>query len=57
MSYIRGVWLDFSIIMFCRISELNANSVDSDQTPRFVAFEKASSEKSLHCLPLSFIGR
>ena len=32
------------------MSELNANSVDSDQTPR-----SAASDLSLHCLPLSLL--
>ena len=31
ISYIRGVWLVFIIILYCRnMSELNANCVDSD---------------------------
>ena len=34
--------------MFCRNSELNANSVDPDQTPRI-----AASDLGLHCLPMS----
>ena len=36
--YIRGVWLFFLLIScFVEISELIANSVDSEQTPRSVA--------------------
>ena len=50
ISYIRGVWLIFIIVMFVGISELNTNSVDSDQTPRSVA-----SDLDLHCLPMSFL--
>ena len=29
ISYIRGVWLAFIIIIFVEISELNANAVDT----------------------------
>ena len=47
ISYIRSVWLAFIITMFVEISELNANSVDPDQTPRSVAFDLG-----LHCLPM-----
>ena len=36
--------------MFCRISKLNANSVDPDQTPR-----SAASYLCLHCLPVSLL--
>ena len=39
--------LDRSI---CYILEFNANSVDSDQTPRSVA-----SDLGLHCLPMSLL--
>ena len=35
---------------FVEISELNANSVDPDQTPR-----SASSDPGLHCLPMSLL--
>ena len=48
--YIKGVWLVFIIIMFCRISKFNANSVDPDQTPR-----SAASDLGLRCLPMSFL--
>ena len=49
ISYIRGVRLVFFIIQFfVEISELNANSVDRDQTPCSVA-----SDLGLHCLPMS----
>ena len=50
ISYIRGDWLVYIIIMFCRnleISGLNANSVDPDQTPR-----SAASDLGLYCLPV-----
>ena len=46
--YIRGVWLVFN--MFCRNSELNANSADPDQTPR-----SAASDLGLCCLPVSLL--
>ena len=36
--YIRGVWVVFIIIMFCRKSEFNENSVDPDQMPQSEAF-------------------
>ena len=39
---------------FVGISELNANSVDSDQTPRSAAFN-AVSDLGLHCLPMSLL--
>ena len=49
ISYIRGVWLVFLLLScFVEISELNANSVDPDQTPRPVA-----SDLGLQCLPVS----
>ena len=48
ISYIRGVWL--VIIMFCRMSKLNANSVDPDQTPSY-----AASELGLNYLPMSLL--
>ena len=41
ISYIRGVWLGFFLLLlsyFIDISELNANSVDPDQTPRSALF-------------------
>ena len=52
ISYIRGVWLVLflSLSCFVEISELHANSIDSDQTPRSVA-----SDLGLHCLPLSLL--
>ena len=43
-----GVWLVF--IITYRISELNANSVDPDKTPRFVA-----SYQGQHCLSMSLL--
>ena len=45
ISYIRGVWLVFYYCII-EIPELNANSIDPDQTPRSVA-----SDLGLHCLP------
>ena len=36
--------------MFVEISELNANRVDSDQTPR-----SAASDLGLHCLPVPLL--
>ena len=36
--------------MFCKISELNANSVDPDQMPHSEA-----SDLGLHCLPISLL--
>ena len=50
ICYIRGVWLVFIISCFVEISELNANSVDPDQTPR-----SAASDLGLHCLPMSHL--
>ena len=35
---------------FIKMPVLNANSVDPDQTPRFVA-----SDQGLHCLPMSLL--
>ena len=49
-SYIRSVWLVFLISMLCRNSELNANSVDPDQTPR-----SAASDLGLCCLQISLL--
>ena len=46
-SYIGGVWLVFIITVFERISELNANSADPDQTPR--------SDLGLQCLRVSLL--
>ena len=46
----RGVLLVFIITMFCEMSELNANSVDPDQTPHSVA-----SDLGLYCLPKSLL--
>ena len=48
ISYIKGVWLDFIIIMFHKISEFNANRVDPDQT-----LHSAASDPGLHYLCLS----
>ena len=50
ISYIKGVWLVFTIVMFIEISEINANSVDPYQTPRTVA-----SDLGLHRLPMSLL--
>ena len=49
-SYISVVWLVFIIVMFVEISELNANSVDPDQTLR-----SAASDLDQHCLPMSLL--
>ena len=46
ISYRRDVWLVFIIV----ISELNANSVEPDQTPR-----SAMSDLGLQCLPMSLL--
>ena len=48
ISYIKGVWLVFIIIMFCRNFLLNAKTVDPDQTPRSPA-----SDLGPHILPMS----
>ena len=48
ISYIRGAWLVFIIVR--EISELNANSVDPDQTPH-----SAASDLGLHGLPMSLL--
>ena len=45
-----GVWLFFIIVVFVEISELNANSVDPDQTPH-----SAASDLDLHCLLMSLL--
>ena len=37
ISYIRGVQLVFIYIMFVEVSDLNANSVNSDQMPHSAA--------------------
>ena len=49
ISYVRGVWF---LLLSCsvEISELNANSVDPDQTPHSEA-----SDLGLHCLPMSLL--
>ena len=44
ISYIRGVWLVFTI------SEFNANSVDPEQTLR-----SAASDLGLHYIPMSLL--
>ena len=46
----RSLWLVFISIMLYRISRANANSVDPNQTPRYVA-----SDLGLYCLPLSLL--
>ena len=53
ISYTMGVWLVFIIVIlscFVELSELNSNSVDSDQTPR-----SAASGLGLNCLPVSLL--
>ena len=50
ISYIRGVWLVLLLSLFVEISELSANSVDPDQTPR-----SAASDLGIHCLPMSLL--
>ena len=45
-----GVWLLLLLSCFIGISELNANSVDPDQTPR-----SAASDLGLHCLPTALL--
>ena len=51
ISNIRGVGMDFIITMkHKKNSELNANSVDPDQTLR-----SAASNLGLHCLPVSLL--
>ena len=47
---IRDVWLVFITVMFCKKYELNADSVDPDQTPR-----SAASDLGLHCLSMSLL--
>ena len=51
ISYIRGVWLDITVIKFCRISELNANSEDPDQTPH-----SAASDLGVQFVNVPFMG-
>ena len=51
ISYIRGVWLVFIVIMFfLGISELNANNEDPDRTPY-----SSASNLGLDCLPVSLL--
>ena len=51
ISYIRGVWLVFLLLScFVKISEINANGVDPDQT-----LLSAASDLRLHCLPMSHL--
>ena len=45
------MWLVFIISCFVEISEINANSVDPDQTPR-----SAVSNLGLHGLPMPLLG-
>ena len=49
ISNLRGVWYIFIICI--EMSLFNANSVDPDQMPHYVA-----SDLGLHCLPKSFYG-
>ena len=51
ISYITGVWLVFIISCFVEIFEINANSVDPDQTP----LRSAASDLGQHCLPVSIL--
>ena len=46
--HIRGVWVSLSCVV--EISELSANSVYPDQTPR-----SAASDLGLHCLQMSLL--
>ena len=46
--YIRSAW--FLVFCFVDISELNANSVDPDQTPH-----SAASDLGLHSLPMPLL--
>ena len=46
----RSVWLVLSLLYFIEIPVSNANSMDSDQTPRY-----AASDLGLHCLPVSLL--
>ena len=51
LSYINSLDKFISIIvMYYKIVELNANSVDPDQTPR-----SSASDLGLHCLPISLL--
>ena len=49
---IQGVSASFFLLQLCFVefSELNANSVDTDQTPDF-----AASDLGLHCLSMSLL--
>ena len=49
ISYIRGVWRVFIIVMFYRNILTKWKRVDPDQTPRF-----AASDLGLYCLSMSF---
>ena len=46
----KGVLLVLSVVCFITMSVFNANSVDTDQTPR-----SAASDLGLHCLQLSLL--
>ena len=49
----KGCLIGLLLTCFVQISELEANSVDLDQTPR-----SAASDQGLHCLQMSlFMGR
>ena len=48
--YIGCVWLVLSLPYLIGVSELNANSVDPDQTPHL-----AASDLGPHCLPMSLL--
>ena len=51
ISYM-GCLVSFLLLSYsAEISELNANSVDLDQTP-----QNAASDLGLHCLPISLFG-
>ena len=50
VSYIRGVWLVLLLSCFVEISEINANRLDLDQTPR-----SAASDLGLSCFSMSHL--
>ena len=50
MSVYLFIYFFLSFSCFVEISELNANSVDLDQTPR-----SAASDLDLHCLAMSHL--
>ena len=53
LSFLTGLFPSASFLLrlcFVEFSELNANSVDTDQTPDF-----AASDLGLHCLSMSLL--